>query len=101
MNPYSDQKNRAYSNILTSLFPEQTKTVPRIIVWSIIFLLDVILIIAGAFYFGWLQYGNYNSQNHMKLVAGLLIVAIVGVFWLQGKIWYGLVRWYQKSRELG
>ena len=51
-NPYSDQKNRAYTGILTSLFPEQTKTLPRILVWSIIFLADLILGIGGAVYFG-------------------------------------------------
>ena len=42
-NPYQDQKNRAYSSILTTLFPEQTKTIPRIIVWSFIFLADLIV----------------------------------------------------------
>ena len=41
-NPYQDQKNRAYSSILTTLFPEQTKTIPRILVWGIIFLVDLI-----------------------------------------------------------
>ena len=40
-NPYQDQKNRAYSSILTTLFPEQTKTIPRLIVWSFIFLADL------------------------------------------------------------
>ena len=51
-NPYSDQKNRAYSGILTSLFPEQTRTLPRILVWSLVFLVDLILGIGGAAYFG-------------------------------------------------
>lgn len=98
-NPYTDQKNRAYSCILTSLFPEQTKTLPRIIVWSIIFLLDLILGIGGAAYFGLLEYGQYRSQNQMMLSSGLLIVAIVGIFWLQGKIWYAIVnRFHNRSK---
>ena len=100
-NPYTDQKNRAYSSILTTLFSEQTQTIPRIIAWSIIFMVDLILGIGGAAYFGLLQFGNYNNTNSMMLSAGLLIVAIVGVFWLQGKIWYAIVNVIKKSKELG
>ena len=37
----------------------------------------------------------------MMLSAGLLIVAIVAVFWLQGKIWYAIVNTIKKSKELG
>lgn len=100
-NPYTDQKNRAYSNILTSLFPEQTKTVPRMIVWSIIFLLDLILIIGGAFYLGLLQYDTYQNQNGIKLVSAGLIGLVVGLFWLQGVVWYGIVRFLQKRNKPG
>jgi len=100
-NPYTDQKNRAYSSILTTLFPEQTKTISRIIAWSIIFMVDLILGIGGAAYFGLLQFGNYSSTNSMMLSAGLLIVAIIGIFWLQGKIWYAIVNVIKKSKELG
>lgn len=99
-NPYTDQKNRAYSGILTSLFPEQTRTLPRIIVWSIIFLADLILGIGGAAYFGLLEFGTYRSQNQMMLSSGLLIAAIVGVFWLQGKIWYAIVNRFQNRSKL-
>lgn len=92
MNPYSDYKNRGYMAILTSLFPEQTKTLPRIIVWSIIFLADLILGIGGAAYFQLLPSG--------KLAVGLLIVAIIGVFWLQGFLWFSIVNFFLKRRTL-
>ena len=98
-NPYTDQKNRAYSSILTSLFPEQTKTIPRIIVWSIIFMFDLIIGIVGAVYLGFLQFGNYRSSNEMMLVTGILVAAIVGVFWLQGKIWYAITKLFAKKEE--
>ena len=95
MNPYTDQKNRAYSNILTSLFPEQTKTLPRIIVWGVVFLLDLIMVIGGAFSLGLMDPGvNY------KLTGMLMIVAVIGIFWLQGKIWYGIVRYFQMRNKL-
>lgn len=91
-NPYQDQKNRAYSNILTSLFPEQTKTLPRIIVWSIVFLADLIAVIGGAFYFGLLD-------SVSKMTAGLLIAACVGIFWLQGVIWSGITKLFTRKEE--
>ena len=93
-NPYTDQKNRGYQSILTSLFPEQTKTLPRILVWGVIFLVDLILSIFLASQYGLL---NFNS----RLVAPLLFLAIVGVFWLQGKIWYAIVKHFKQRNELG
>lgn len=93
-NPYTDHKNRAYSGILTSLFPEQTKTIPRIIVWSIIFLLDLTLGIAGAMHFGILWSGN------ARITSALLIAAIVGIFWLQGFIWYKIENYIRNRNKL-
>lgn len=99
-NPYSDQKNRGYQNILTSLFPEQTKTIPRIIAWSIVFLADLILGIGGAFYYGLLQFDRYRTSNELMLVTGLLVLVIVGIFWLQGFAWYKIVHYFQKRNQL-
>ena len=99
-NPYSDQKNRAYQSILTTLFPEQTKTIPRIIVWSIIFLLDLILGVGGAAYLGLLQFDRFRTSNELMLVGGLLVLAIVGIFWLQGYIWYAIVSFFQRRNQL-
>ena len=94
-------KNRAYSSILTTLFPEQTKTLPRIIVWSIIFLLDLTLVVFAAFHFGLLQLGNYSSMRQMTLPGLLLLAVLFGIFWLQGFIWYGIAKFFQKRNELG
>lgn len=91
-NPYQDQKNRAYSSILTSLFPEQTKTLPRIIVWSVIFLADLILIVGGCYQLGWLN-------DFSKLKAALLMAACVGIFWLQGVIWGWVCKLFTKKEE--
>ena len=96
MNPYSDQKNRAYSNMLTALFPEQTKTVPRIIVWSLVFMVDLVMVIGGSFCCGLLDLGRNGN-----LMGMLLIAAVVGLFWLQGKIWYVFIGYVRKRNELG
>lgn len=78
MRLYQDYENRAYSGILTSLFPEQTKTLPRILVWSVILLLDLVLVVAVTFRFGLL--GG-------KIGMVLVLAATIGLFWLQGYLW--------------
>ena len=93
MNWYKDRAIQADAGLFRSLFPEQTKTIPRIIVWSIVFLLDLILGVAVAFRFGLLSSGG-------KWGAALLVAAIVGLFWLQGKIWYAVVNSFQKRNTL-
>ena len=99
-NPYTDQKNRAYQSILTTLFPEQTKTLPRIIVWSIIILADLILGIGGASYYGLLQFDRYRTSNELMLAGGLIVLVIVGIFWLQGFLWYKAVNYFKKRNQL-
>lgn len=84
--PYQDQHNSAYVSILTSLFPEQTKTIPRIIVWSIIFLLDLTVGIVG---------GQYLGLMATRLGSVAVMVAIFGGFWLQGKIFYGIAKLFR------
>ena len=100
-NTHTDMKNRAYSSILTTLFPEQTKTIPRIIVWSIIFLLDLVLVVFGAIHFGFLQLGQFNSMRDLTLPGILLFAVLFGIFWLQGFIWFSIVKFFQKRKELG
>ena len=99
-NPYTDQKNRAYQSILTTLFPEQTKTIPRIILWSSIFLLDLILGMGGAAYYGLLQFDRYRTSNELMLVGGLIFLVIVGIFWLQGFVWYKIVNYFKNRNRL-
>lgn len=82
MRMYQDQENRAYSHILTTLFPEQTKTLPRIIVWSVIFLVDLILVCWGCYRLGILERAFDN-----RLLLVLPFAAVFAIFWLQGYLW--------------
>ncbi len=91
-NPYQDQKNRAFSSILTTLFPEQTKTIPRIIVWSLIFLTDLIVMVGGCYQLGWLE-------NFSKAGAALLCIACVALFWLQGILWSWICKLFTRKEE--
>lgn len=87
--PYQDQENRAYSSILTSLFPEQTKTIPRILVWSVIFLVDLTVVVAGSSYLGLFSSGG-----------GVLMLAILFVlFWLQGRLCKVVCQLFAKKKE--
>ena len=79
--------NRLYARILTQLFPEQTKSIPRMIVWSIIFIMYLTACIFGANYLGLL-----NSQ--LGVIATIVIV--IGGYWLMGKIWYTVVKCFRK-----
>lgn len=82
MRMYQDQENRAYSSILKALFPEQTKTLPRILVWSVIFLIDLVAVVAGGYRLGLLSF-----EGNGKLDMLLLLAVLFGLFWLQGYLW--------------
>ena len=92
-NPYTDYKIRGFNHILTTLFPEQTKTLPRILVWSVIFLIELTAFIFGITYCGLLDW--CKDQNTRLLVSGFFMVAFLAVFRLQGVTWHkitGLLR---------
>ena len=95
-NPYTDWQNRGYVSILTTLFPEQTKTLPRILVWSLIFLIDLTVCILGAFHFGLFQFENYSNSNQTTLAGLLLILGILFLFWLQGVIWSAFTKLFRR-----
>lgn len=89
-NPYSDYKNRGFNHILTTLFPEQTKTLPRILVWGLVFLID--LMIGAYFVHRYDLLGWCRDMNTMTLAAGAGVLVVLGVFWLQGVIWGFIAR---------
>ena len=100
-NPYTDWQNRGYVSILTTLFPEQTKTLPRIIVWSIVFLIDLTVGIFGAYHLGFFQFEKYSNTSQTALASLLLILGIIFVFWLQGVIWDGITKLFSQFRRKG
>ena len=88
---HSVHTSRGYFSILSAVFPEQTKSTACIIVWSIIFLLELILGVLGAFHFGILA---YDSITKGKII--LLIAAIAVLFWIQGFLWGLLMKLFKK-----
>ena len=87
--PYQDRQNAAFVSILGFLFPEQTKTLPRLLVWSVIFFIDLVVVIVGAQYLGLLS---------VKFGGVLTFAVLFGGFWLQGKIFYGIVNLFRRGK---
>lgn len=90
-NTHQDMKNRAYAGILTTLFPEQTKSVAAIVIWSIILIVD--LIIGGV-----VQFNCYIDLPHMfynmerMLNSGMLLIVGGGLFLTECFIWNTIAR---------
>lgn len=91
---HADQEIRAYSGILTELFPEQTKTVPRMIVWGMIFLLDLILGFGIAYRLGLMGDETTAANRWIMLI---ILAAVILLFWLQGKIWTAILKAVKKQ----
>ena len=88
-NTYQDLENRAYVSILRTLFPEQTRTLPRIIVWSIVFLIDLIAVCVLA-----VRWGIFDLMD-MRLAPILICAAVIFLFWLQGFVWYKITNLFR------
>ena len=89
---HKDKQIKADIGIFRAIFPEQTKTPARIVIWSIILLADLIGCVYGAFYFGVL------SAEHLSkgMIAVVLIVA-VALVWLQGFVFGAITRLVKKA----
>ena len=88
--PHTDQKIKANSGLFATIFPVQTKSITSIIIWSIILLADLVLAVVCAFLFGVISLESFS-----KWTVGLVLVAVLVVFWLQGVIWGAVVKLFK------
>ena len=82
---------------LREWFPEQTKSVKSILIWSLVYITDVIVIF-------WLaaKLGIDLMQLPYRLtsvVAGLYLIIALGLFWVQTAIYNKLLSNYRKTLE--
>ena len=82
---------------LREWFPEQTKSVKSILVWSVIYIADVILVF-------WLaaKLGIDLMQLPYRLtsvIAGLYLILALGLFWAETAIYNKLLSNYRKTLE--
>lgn len=69
-----------------SMFPEHTKTVPRVILWSIVLLVDLIGVTVLAVHWGILE------AVSPKLSPFLIGAGVFLVFWLESLIWKAFLK---------
>ena len=82
---------------LREWFPEQTKSVKSILIWSLVYITDVIVIF-------WLaaKLGIDLMQLPYRLtsvVAGLYLIIALGLFWVQTAIYNKLLSNYRETLE--
>ena len=70
---------------IRELFPNQTKNVPTILLWSVIFILNIVLVFYAASLIGITLLGmNYKKMAFLVLI--LCLVAFV-LFFAEAKLW--------------
>ena len=82
---------------LRELFPEQTKNIPSIILWTIVYILDVILVFWLASLLG-IDILQFPYQLTTVLVGIYMVIALV-LFWVETTIYNRLLANYRKTLE--
>ena len=83
--------------LLRQTFPEQTKTVPRIILWTLVFLLDAGLVIWAAVALDLI--GLASAWRAQSLVVGLIVAVALGLFSLEVWVYNRILRAVRKRKE--
>ena len=83
---------------LREWFPEQTKNIPSIILWTIIYILDVILVffLANALGISILSI-PYRLQT---VLAGVYLIIALVLFWLEATAYNRILNWIRKRNTL-
>lgn len=89
---HKDKEIKADISIFRSLFPEQTKTPTRIVIWSIVLFVDVIICVFGAFYLGII-----SSDHFSKWMMILILVAAILLLWIQGVIYGAIAKRFKRN----
>jgi len=82
---------------LREWFPEQTKSIPSILIWTVVYILDVCLVF-------WLA-GKLGIElmelpyRLITLIAGLYLVIALVLFWAETAIYNRLLANYRKTLE--
>ena len=83
---------------LREWFPEQTKSIPRIILWTIVYILDVILVFFLAGMLGFSIVGiPYQIQT---VIAGLYLIVALVLFWMEASLYNRILRWFRNRNTL-
>ena len=82
---------------LREWFPEQTKSVKSICIWTLVYIVDMVLVFCLAAKLGIdLMQLPYRLTS---VVAGLYLIIALGLFWVQTAIYNKLLSNYRKTLE--
>ena len=82
---------------LREWFPEQTKSIPSILCWTVVYILDVILVFWVANLLG---IHILEVQNKLiTVLAGLYMVIALVIFWAETAIYNRIVASIRESRK--
>jgi len=82
---------------LREWFPEQTKSIPSILCWTVVYILDVILVFWVANLLG---IHILEVQNKLiTVLAGLYMVIALVIFWAETAIYNRIVAAIRESRK--
>ena len=73
---------------LRAMFPEQTKNIPTLLIWTVVYLLDAAFVFWLWFKLGFGFGGSHDAQ--MVWISVLLIVAL-GIFRVQTRVYNKIV----------
>lgn len=85
-------------NWIREWFPEQTKNIPTILLWTIVYILDTVLVfwLAHALGINLLRI-SYRLQS---VLAGLYMVIALVLFWLETRLYSRILNAIRQSRTL-
>lgn len=74
---------------LRAMFPEQTKSIPALLIWTVIYLLDAAFVFWLCFKLGF-EFGG-GSHDAQMIWIGLLLIVALGIFWVETKVYNKIV----------
>lgn len=91
---HTDEQLRGNASLLRQLFPEHTKTVPRIIAWSVILLLDLLLGAVVVWKLG-IDLPELHRKMELLLQGAVLLGVSAGAFLAESLLWRTILRLFR------
>ena len=83
---------------LRELFPEQTRSIPSILVWTVVYIGDVVLVFWLAALLGIPIIGI--QYRLMTVLVGLYLILALVLFWLETLVYGWILKKIRQSRTL-
>ena len=85
----SGEAGYSMGKALRAMFPEQTKSIPALLIWTVVYLLDVAFLVWVCFRLDF-RFGGGSYDAQMIWISVLLIAAL-GIFRVETKVYHKIV----------